>query len=158
MRPYISLHEKRNALRDNDWTHSALVTPQRSAQQIISSIPPGVQTALVDNAGLISKQASKYSSQCGLVVLCNYQDMIILDFTPNGAHWNDLTSPVKYFFSTGNPMTHKQLLIAAFVYGMRKAGLMGAQSEIIRNSMPRLTILILCGCSLNCIILPHTLL
>ena len=144
MRPYISLHEKRNALRDNDWTHSALVTPQRSAQQIISSIRPGVQTALVDNAGLISKQASKYSSQCGLVVLCNYQDMIILDFTPNGARWNDLTSPVKYFFSTGNPMTHKQLLIAAFVYGMRKAGLMGAQSEIIRNSMPRLTILILC--------------
>jgi len=68
--------------------------------------------------------------------------MIILDFTPNGARWNDLTSPVKYFFSAGNPMTHKQLLIAAFVYGMRKAGLMGPQGEIVRTSRPFLTILI----------------
>jgi hypothetical protein len=90
-----------------------------------------VQTALVDNAGVISQQASKYSSQCGLVVLCNYQDMIVLDFTPGpgNAAYNDLTNPVRYLFSTGNQLTHKQLLIAALVYGMRKAGVMGANGE-----------------------------
>jgi hypothetical protein len=34
--------KKRNALRENDWT-SALVTPTRTAQQIINGIPHGVQ-------------------------------------------------------------------------------------------------------------------
>ncbi|OBZ78922.1 hypothetical protein A0H81_01334 [Grifola frondosa] len=118
----------RNALRDSDWTHAALVKPGRTAEQIIKSIPKGVQTALVDNAGILSKQASKYSSRCGLVLLCNYQDMIVLDFSP-GAHnvrWNDVTDPVKYFFSDGQRITHKQLLLAALVYGLRKVGVLGA--------------------------------
>ncbi|KAK0200005.1 hypothetical protein DFS33DRAFT_212261 [Desarmillaria ectypa] len=113
-----------DAFRDNDWTDFALVRPGRTAQQIVNDIPRGAQTALRDNAGIISKQASKYSSQCGLVVLCNYQNMIVLDFTPgqNNARWNDLTDPVKYFFSNGQAITHKQLLLAALVYGLRKAG------------------------------------
>ena len=42
-----------------------------------------MQTVLVDNAAIISKQASKYSTQCGLIMLCNYQKMIVLDFTPS---------------------------------------------------------------------------
>jgi hypothetical protein len=122
---------KRNTLRDRDWTESALVTPQRTAQQIVNNIPRGVRTALVDNAGVISQQASKYSSQCGLVVLCNYQNMIVLDFTPGPGNtvYNDVTNPVRYLFSTGNQITHKQLLIAALIYGMRKAGVMGANGE-----------------------------
>ncbi|KIM70077.1 hypothetical protein SCLCIDRAFT_504019 [Scleroderma citrinum Foug A] len=124
--------------------HIDRVMRNRFAKEIILSIPTHRETALLDNAAVISKQASKYSELCALIALCNYQDMIILDFTPNGAPWNDLTNPVNYLFSSGNPMTHKQLLIAAFVYGMRKAGLMGAYSEIIRNSMSCLTILIVC--------------
>jgi hypothetical protein len=94
-----------------------------------------VKTALVDNAGVISQQASKYSSQCGLVVLCNYQAMIVLDFTPGPGNtaWDDLTHPVQYLFSTGTgtggTLTHKQLLIAALIYGMRKAGVMGTNGE-----------------------------
>jgi hypothetical protein len=90
-----------------------------------------VQTALVDNAGIISKQAGKYSAQCGLVVVCNYQNMIVLDFTPGQGNtaYNDLTNPVKYLFSSGNPLAHKQLLIAALIYGMRKAGVMGPNGE-----------------------------
>lgn len=116
---------------DHDWTESALVTPHRTAQQIVNSIPRRVRTALVNNAGVISQQASKYSSQCGLVVLCNYQNMIVLDFTPGpgNAVYNDVTNPVRYLFSTGNQLTHKQLLIAALIYGMRKAGVMGANGE-----------------------------
>ncbi|KAK0450282.1 uncharacterized protein EV420DRAFT_745836 [Desarmillaria tabescens] len=114
-----------DSLRDNDWTEFALVRPNRTAQQIINSIPAGVQTALRDNAAIISKQASKYSSQCGLVVLCNYQNMIVLDFTPghNNARWNDLTDPVKYYFSNGQTMTHKRLLLATLIYGLRKVGI-----------------------------------
>ena len=97
-----------------------------------------MQTALVDNAGVISKQASKYSSQCGLVVLCNYQDIIVLDFTPGQGNtaWNDTTNPVRYLFSSTNVLTHKQLLIAALIYGMRKAGVMqpnGEQSQSITS-------------------------
>jgi len=128
---FIYFSKKRNSLRDSDWTDKAIVTPTRTAQQIINNIPRGVQTALVDNAGVTSKQASKYSSQCGLVILCNYQDMIVLDFTPGAGNtaWNDLTNPVRYLFSSGNPLTHKQLLIAALVYGMRKAGVMGPNGE-----------------------------
>ena len=128
---YFYFYLKRNSLRNSDWIDHALVTPQRTAQQIINNIPRGVHTALVDNAGVISKQAGKYSSQCGLVVLCNYQDMIVLDFTPGQGNpvWNDLTNPVRYLFSSGNPLTHKQLLIAALIYGMRKAGVMGQNGE-----------------------------
>ena len=90
-----------------------------------------MRTALVDNAGVISQQASKYSSQCGLVVLCNYQNMIVLDFTPGQGNtiYNDRTNPVRYLFSTGNQMTHKQLLISALIYGMRKAGVMAPNGE-----------------------------
>ncbi|KAJ3566408.1 hypothetical protein NP233_g7031 [Leucocoprinus birnbaumii] len=123
--PVLILEYKRtNTLRESDWT-GALVTADRTAQQIINDIPPGVQTALVDNAGIISKQASKYSSQCGLIVLCNYQNMIVLDFTPGNTAYNNLTNPVRYLFSSGTHLTHKQLLIAALIYGMRKAGVMG---------------------------------
>ena len=112
----------------------ALVTPTRTAQQVIDSIPNGVQTALKDNAGVISKQASKYSSQCGLVLLCNYQDIVVLDFTPGPGNtpYDDLTHPVQYLFSTGTgngELTHKLLLLAALIYGMRKAGVMGADGE-----------------------------
>ena len=87
-----------------------------------------------DNAAIISKQASKYSSQCGLVLLCNYQNSIVLDFTPGPGNtaYNDLTHPVQYLFSTGTGngvLTHKQLLIAALIYGMRKAGVIGANGE-----------------------------
>ena len=92
-----------------------------------------MKTALVGNAGVISQQASKYSRQCGLVVVCDYQNMIVLDFTPGpgpgNAAYNDRTNPVQYLFSKGNPMTHKQLLLAALIYGMRKAGVMGANGE-----------------------------
>ncbi len=118
-------------LRESDWIDKALITLQRTAQQVIDSIPHGVQTALVDNAAIISKQASKYSTQCGLVVLCNYQKMIVLDFTPGPGNtaYNDLTNPVKYLFSSGNLLTHKQLLIAALIYGMRKASVMGPNGE-----------------------------
>jgi len=128
--------KKRNSLRDSDWTERALVTPQRTAQQVINNIPPNTQTALVDNAAIISKQAKKYSTQCGLIVLCNYQDMIVLDFKPGpgpgSQDSNDLTNPVQYFFSSGNPqtgLTHKQLLTAALIHGMRKAGFMGPNGE-----------------------------
>ena len=57
--------------------------------------------------------------------------MIVLDFTPGpgNAVYNDVTNPVRYLFSTGNQLTHKQLLIAALIYGMRKAGVMGANGE-----------------------------
>src|SRR5258708_39768326 len=79
---YFPFFLKRNALRESDWIDKALITPQRTAQQVIDSIPHGMQTALVDNAAIISKQASKYSTQCGLIMLCNYQKMIVLDFTP----------------------------------------------------------------------------
>ena len=107
---------------------AALVKPDRTAKNIIDSIPTGVQTALVNNAPVLSKQSGKYSSRCGLVVLCNHQNMIVLDFTPGQGNraWNDLTNPVQYLFSSGDPLTHKQLLIAALIYGMRKAGVMGA--------------------------------
>jgi len=118
-------YKRTNSLRDSDWTDKALVTPNRTAQQVIDSIPHGVQTALLDNAAIISKQASKYSAQCGLIIVCNYQNIIVLDFTPGNTAYNDLTNPVNYLFSSGNPLTHKQLLIAALVYGMRKAGVMG---------------------------------
>jgi hypothetical protein len=97
-----------------------------------------VQTALKDNAAVISKQASKYSSQCGLVLLSNYQDSILLDFTtsPGNTPWNDLTHPVQYLFTTGTGngvLTHKQLLTAALIYGMRKAGVIGPNGEQSRS-------------------------
>jgi len=89
---------------------------------------------LKDNAGVISQQAGKYSTQSGIVVLCNYQNMIVLDFhtSPGNTPYDDLTHPVQYLFSTGTGngvLTHKQLLIAALIYGMRKVGLMGANGE-----------------------------
>jgi hypothetical protein len=66
-------------------------------------------SALLDNAGVLSQQASKYSKDCGVILLCNYQNMIALDFT-NGtgnARWNDLEFPVKYFWSDESTLTHK---------------------------------------------------
>ncbi|OBZ79751.1 hypothetical protein A0H81_01324 [Grifola frondosa] len=119
-----------NVLRNCDWTHAALVGPERTAKEIIDNIKQGDLTALKDNAAIISKQGSKYSSQCGLIVLCDYQNMIVLDFTPgaNNARWNDLTDPVKYFFSNGKETTHKQLLLAALIYGLRKVGVLGANA------------------------------
>ncbi|OBZ79752.1 hypothetical protein A0H81_01325 [Grifola frondosa] len=120
-------YKRTNTLRDSDWTDAALVRPGRTAQQILHGISPGKQTALTHNAATVSKQASKYSSQCGLVVICNYQNMIVLDLKPalHNARWNDITNPVKYFFSDGQTITHKQLLLAALIYGLRKAGLQG---------------------------------
>ena len=119
-------------LRDSDWTSRALVTPTRTAQAILNSIPGDADTALVENAKKLSKQAGKYSSECGLVLLCNYQNMIALDFntSPGNAPWDDLNYPVKYFWSDGTAFPHKRLLIAALVYGMRKEGLMGANGEL----------------------------
>lgn len=57
--------------------------------------------------------------------------MIVLDFTTgaNNGRWDDLNNPVKYYFSNGTGLTHKQLLMRTFVYGMRKAGLMGANGK-----------------------------
>ena len=91
-----------------------------------------MKTALVDNATVISQQATKYSSQCGLILLCNYQNAIVLDFTPGDTAYDDLRNPVQYLFSTATgsgALTHKQLLIAALVYGMRKARVMGPTGE-----------------------------
>ncbi len=59
-----------------------------SSNRIIKDIPKGVQTALLDNAGVISKQASKYSTVRKAIVLCDYRksrtimfwNMIVLDF------------------------------------------------------------------------------
>ena len=119
-------------MRESDWTERALITPTRTAKQIIDAIKPGVQTALVDNAAWLSKQGSKYSRECGIVLLCNYQNMVALDFTtsPGNTPWNDLTHPVKFFWSNGVAFTHKKLLIAALVYGLRKAGLMANNGEL----------------------------
>ena len=119
-------------LRDDDWTERALVTPTRTAQQVLDAMEPGAQTALVDNASMLSKQAGKYSNECGVVLLCNYQNMIALDFhtSPDNAPWDDLNHPVKYFWSDGTAIPHKRLLIAALVYGMKKVGLMAANGEL----------------------------
>ena len=88
---------------------------------------------MTDNETKLSKQASKYSDHCGLVILFNYQNMIVLDFTPgpSNACWNNRTSPVRYYFSDGQTMTHKKLLIAALIYGMRKADIMGTSGEVL---------------------------
>ena len=119
-------------MRDSDWTSLALIRADRSAQDILNNIPRDVQTALVDNASRLSKQAAKYSLDCGLVLLCNYQNMIALDLTtgPGNTKWNNLDHPVKYFYSNGVAFTHKKLLIAALVHGMRKAGLMANNGEL----------------------------
>ena len=61
-----------------------------SSNRIIKDIPKGVQTALLDNAGVISKQASKYSTVRKAIVLCDYRksrtimfwNVIVLDFRP----------------------------------------------------------------------------
>jgi hypothetical protein len=122
---------KRNSLRESDWIDDALIKPGRTADKIIKDIPPRGKSALLDNAGTIAQQGSKYSTLCGLVVVCNYQNMIVLEFTtgPGNTKWNDITHPVKYLFSSGDPLTHKQLLIVALIYGMRKAGVMGPNGE-----------------------------
>jgi hypothetical protein len=82
---------------------------------------------LTDNAVILSKQGSIYSEWCGLIMFFDYESMVVLDFhtgTEN-AEWDDLTSPVKFFWSDGSGITHKQLLLATLIYGMRKEGVMG---------------------------------
>ena len=114
---------KRNTLHNTDWVDS-LVTDGRTAQDIIEDCPRGARTGLSNNASVLAQQSGKYSAQCGLVVLFDYQNMIVLDFTPGNSPQDDVTNPVRYHFSSGSRMTHKQLLIAALIYGVRKADLM----------------------------------
>ena len=119
-------------LRNDDWIKNALVTGKRKAEKIIADIPPHSETALLDNAARLSKQANKYSQYCGLVLLCNYQNMIALDFTPGrrNERYEDVKNPVKYCWSDGVAFTHKKFLIAALVYGLRKANLLGSRGEL----------------------------
>jgi hypothetical protein len=58
--------------------------------------------------------------------------MIVLNFTTGAGNtrWNDLTNPVRYFFSNGQTISHKQLLTAALIYGMKEAGVMAANGEL----------------------------
>jgi hypothetical protein len=86
------------------------------------------------NAVLISKQASKYNEtipECGLVIF-NYQNMIVLELTTGAGNttWDDFTNPVRYFFSDGRNISHKQLLTAALIYGMKRAGVMAPDGEL----------------------------
>lgn len=119
----------RNALRESDWT-PAVVTAQRPASVIIQSIPTGGRTALEHNAGVLSQQAAKYAAICPVVVLFDWRSMVLLDLRPNNqANWNDLTNPVQYMFTNGQTnaggtiWTHRKFLLAAFLHGMRKRGL-----------------------------------
>lgn len=127
-----NLYISRNSLRESDWISKALVTPQRSARQIIASLGPLGTTALVGNAPHLVRQGSKYSNRCDIVVLFNYQDMVILDFAPGGVKWNDHDSIVNYQFFHGetNGLTFRQLLLAAFVFGMRRAGFRGLEARV----------------------------
>lgn len=116
----------RNTLRDSDWTAGALITPRRSLEQVVGSLGRGDKSALLNNAVNLVRQGSKYSKECDLIVLFNYQDMIVLDFAPGGRKWDNLDNPMNYYFLSGenNGLTFRQLLLAAFIYGMRKVGLM----------------------------------
>jgi len=113
--------KKTNTLVEADWVNGALVTERRSAQQIIGGMPLGNRTALQGNAGVISQQARKYSDKCPVVVIFNYQHMIVLDFAPAGEPFNDRTNPVQFHFSSDSSPTHKQLLLATMIHGMKKA-------------------------------------
>ncbi|KAK0440494.1 hypothetical protein EV421DRAFT_1737162 [Armillaria borealis] len=109
-----------NTLDDNDWTRHSLITRDHSPQYLLQRLPPGAQTTLRGNASILVKQAAKYSDTCPLIVLFNYQNMVVLDFRPNGQPFHDVDNPVQYFFSNGQGIPHKKLLLAAFLYGFGK--------------------------------------
>jgi hypothetical protein len=58
--------------------------------------------------------------------------MVVLDFTtsPGNTPSTDLNNPVRYFFSNGQTISHKQLLTAALIYGMKKVGVMAPNGEL----------------------------
>ena len=119
----------RNAIRESDWT-PAVVTATHTANDIINSIPPGGRTALQYNAGVLSQQAAKYAAICPVVVLFDWKSMVLLDLRPNNQqNWDDRTNPVQYMFTNGQTSaggtiwTHRKFLLAAFLHGMRKRGL-----------------------------------
>lgn len=111
----------RNTLDDIDWTEFALATRGvRSPKEVTDNIGTGQQTALRGNAAILSKQANKYSRFSPVIVLFNYQNMIVLDFFPGGRRFDNRRHLVQYLFSNGQAMPHKALLLAAFMYGMGK--------------------------------------
>ena len=81
-------------MRDSDWTELALIRADRSARDILKNLPKEGQTALVDNASKLSKQVSKYGLECSVVLLCNYQNMIALDFTTSPGNTNGTTKRI----------------------------------------------------------------
>ncbi|KAK0440496.1 hypothetical protein EV421DRAFT_1815371 [Armillaria borealis] len=111
-----------NTLHDNDWTYSALVRNGRTAKDIVKGLRRDAKTALTGNAVILSQQAVKYSESCPIIVLCNYQNMIVLDFAPGQRPFHNENNPVQYFFSNGQVISHKALLLAAFLYGLEKRG------------------------------------